>query len=91
MPGARSPERLFAEQRPHLGAVASQLPTDARHWDNAGGDDLEESAVCFLQVILADFLDGVGRDRLMRDMDAWGYSFRLGSTAAWSAAWAGRS
>lgn len=50
---------------------------------DAGGDDLEESAVCYLQVILADFLDGVGRDRLMRDMDAWGYSFRLGSAGRW--------
>jgi len=27
----------------------------------------------------------VGRARLMADMDAWGYSFRLGSTAAWFA------
>jgi hypothetical protein len=50
---------------------------------NAGGDDLEESAVCLLQVVLADYLPGVGRERLMRDMDEWGYSFRLGSTAAW--------
>ncbi len=50
---------------------------------DAGGDDLEESAVCYLQVLLGDCLDGVGRDRLMRDMDGWGYSFRLGSTAAW--------
>lgn len=52
---------------------------------DAGGDDLEEAAVCFLQVLLADHLDGVGRDRLMQDMDAWGYSFRLGSTASWFA------
>ncbi len=50
---------------------------------DAGGDDLEESAVCCLQILLADELDGVGRDRLMRDMDSWGYSFRLGSTRAW--------
>jgi hypothetical protein len=50
---------------------------------DAGGDDLEEAAVCYLQVLLADELPGVGRDRLMRDMDAWGYSFRLGETAAW--------
>jgi hypothetical protein len=28
-------------------------------------------------------LPGVGRIRLMTDMDAWGYSFRLGSTRAW--------
>lgn len=50
---------------------------------DAGGDDLEESAVCLLQVLLADELDGVGAARLMDDMDAWGYSFRLGSTRAW--------
>jgi hypothetical protein len=50
---------------------------------DAGGDDLEESAVCYLQVVLADELVGVGRERLCADMDAWGYSFRLGSTHAW--------
>jgi hypothetical protein len=50
---------------------------------DAGGDDLEESAVCYLQVLLADELPGVGRDRLCVDMDAWGYSFRLGNTRAW--------
>jgi hypothetical protein len=49
---------------------------------NAGGDDIEEAAVCYLQIVLADYLPGVGRDRLMQDMDTWGYSFRLGSTAA---------
>ena len=54
-----------------------QLETDA------GGDDLEEAAVCYLQIILADEIDGLGRQRLMRDMDAWGYSFRLGDTASW--------
>jgi len=50
---------------------------------DAGGDDLEESAVCYLQLLLADYIAGVGRQRLMRDMDDWGYSFRLGSTSAW--------
>jgi hypothetical protein len=50
---------------------------------DAGGDDLEEAAVCYLQVVLADELAGVGRERLCADMDAWGYSFRLGSTQAW--------
>jgi hypothetical protein len=54
----------------------------AVHTD-AGGNDLEESAVCRLQILLADHLPGVGRDALMADMDAWGYSFRLGSTRAW--------
>ena len=50
---------------------------------DAGGDDLEESAVCYLQVLLADHIDGVGRELLMSDMDAWGYSFRLGNTLDW--------
>jgi len=50
---------------------------------DAGGDDLEECAVCYLQVLLAYALAGVDRDRLLADMDAWGYSFRLGSAAAW--------
>lgn len=43
----------------------------------------EEDATCCLQIILADRLPGVGRDRLMADMDAWGYTFRLGSARAW--------
>jgi hypothetical protein len=50
---------------------------------DAGGDDAEEAAVCYLQILLADYLPGVGHDRLMQDMDAWGYSFRLGSSRAW--------
>lgn len=52
---------------------------------DAGGDDLEESAVCYLQILLAEELAQVGRDRIMRDMDAWGYSFRLGDTSRWFA------
>ena len=59
------------------GERREQLETDA------GGDDLEESAVCYLQILLADQVDGVGRQLLIRDMDAWGYSFRLGDTASW--------
>lgn len=43
----------------------------------------EEDATCYLQIALADLLPGVGSTRLMADMDAWGYSFRLGSTRAW--------
>ena len=50
---------------------------------DAGGTDLEESAVCYLQVLLADELPGVGRARQLSDMDSWGYSFRLGNTRAW--------
>jgi hypothetical protein len=50
---------------------------------DAGGDDPEESAVCYLQILLARQLPTVGCAQLCADMDAWGYSFRLGRTAAW--------
>jgi hypothetical protein len=52
---------------------------------DAGGDDAEEEAVCYLQVLMTDALPGVERAALLQDMDAWGYSFRLGSAAAWFA------
>ena len=54
----------------------------ALHTD-AGGEVEEENGVCYLQVLLADHLPGVGRARMFSDMDAWGYSFRLGSSRAW--------
>ena len=50
---------------------------------DAGGDFEEENAVCCLQILLAAELNGVGSERLMQDMDAWGYTFRLGSARAW--------
>lgn len=50
---------------------------------DAGGDDAEECAVCFLQILLADELRQLGRDRMLADMDAWGYTFRLGSARSW--------
>jgi hypothetical protein len=50
---------------------------------DAGGDYDEENAVCYLQILLADHLPTVGRDRMLRDMDTWGYTFRLGSARAW--------
>ena len=50
---------------------------------DAGGDDPEECAVCYLQVLLADALPRFGRETSWRDMDEWGYSFRLGSSRAW--------
>jgi len=50
---------------------------------DAGGDDEEECAVCYLQILLADELSGFGRSRMFSDMDAWGYTFRLGSSRAW--------
>ena len=50
---------------------------------NAGGDFDEENAVCYLQILLADRLPGYSSQRCLADMDAWGYSFRLGSSRAW--------
>ncbi len=50
---------------------------------NASDSIDEEDATCYLQIVLADLLVDVGRERLMADMDAWGYSFRLGSARGW--------
>ena len=63
------------------------LPPERRAQVHTDATDsiAEEDATCYLQIVLADELPGVGRARLMTDMDAWGYSFRLGSTTAWFA------
>jgi len=50
---------------------------------NAGGDYDEENGVCYLQILLADQVEGFGKPRMFEDMDAWGYTFRLGSARAW--------
>lgn len=50
---------------------------------DAGGDDAEEGAVCYLQILMADALAGIARQQMYDDMDRWGYSFRLGCAAAW--------
>ena len=54
-----------------------QIHTDASE------SQAEEDATCYLQILLGDALPGVGRTRIMADMDAWGYTFRLGSARAW--------
>jgi hypothetical protein len=71
---------LPPERRPGVHTDA----TDCQH---------EEDAVCLLQALLGDALPGVGRARVWADMDAWGYTFRLGSARAYfdedaDAAWA---
>ncbi|SMQ94296.1 hypothetical protein [Xanthomonas fragariae] len=61
------------------------LPADKRaavHTDATDSVD-EEDATCYLQILLAEELPGVGSARLMADMDSWGYTYRLGSTRAW--------
>jgi hypothetical protein len=50
---------------------------------DAGGDFAEEDAVLYLQVLLASAVPGCGAERMCADMDAWGYTFRLGSAANW--------
>lgn len=50
---------------------------------DAGGDHAEENAVCFLQIILARRVPPGSVERMCADMDEWGYTFRLGSAAAW--------
>lgn len=50
---------------------------------DAGGDYDEENAVCYLQILLADHIEGFDRVRMFMDMDLWGYTFRLGSAQAW--------
>jgi len=50
---------------------------------DAGGDYDEENAVCYLQILLADHIEQLGKRRILKDMDRWGYTFRLGSARAW--------
>lgn len=50
---------------------------------DASDCQLEENATCYLQLLLADHIAGFGQARAFADMDAWGYSFRLGSAQAW--------
>ena len=61
------------------------MPAERRPTIHTDASDCqrEEDAACCLQIVLADALPGVGRERLMADMDAWGYTFRLGSARAW--------
>jgi hypothetical protein len=63
--------------------VCMTAPRRAMLDTNAGGDYDEENGVCYLQVLLAGELPGFSRARMQADMDAWGYTFRLGSARAW--------
>ncbi|MEJ2141096.1 MAG: hypothetical protein P8Y24_01860 [Gammaproteobacteria bacterium] len=50
---------------------------------DAGGGYDEENGVCYLQILLSALIPECGKERMFSDMDAWGYSFRLGSARAW--------
>ena len=79
----------------HEAAHLIVLPPERRapvHTDATDSVE-EEDAVLVLQALLADEIPAVGRIRILEDMDAWGYTFRLGSARAYvehdaDAAWA---
>ncbi len=69
----------------HEAAHLVVLPPERRaavHTDATDSVE-EEDAVCVLQSLLGDALPGVGSARVLADMDAWGYTFRLGSARAY--------
>jgi hypothetical protein len=78
---ADTPAHSFLHELCHY-ACMDEARRAALATDAAGSDD-EECGVCCLQVLLAERLTGFGAARCLRDMDAWGYSFREGSARAW--------
>jgi hypothetical protein len=50
---------------------------------DAEGDFNEENGVCYLQILLSKYITIMDNERMMLDMDRWGYSFRLGSAKSW--------
>lgn len=78
---ADTPVHSLLHEASHL--LVQPLERRLRVHTDASDSQAEEDAACYLQIVLAGHLDGVGCARLMADMDAWGYSFRLGSTQAW--------
>ena len=69
----------------HEAAHLIVLPPERRALVHTDATDSieEEDAVCVLQALLGDALPGVGAARVLADMDAWGYTFRLGSARAY--------
>ena len=78
---ADTPVHSLLHEASHLLVMPAEL-RERVHTD-ATDSVPEEDASCCLQILLAAQLPGVGSARLMADMDAWGYSFRLGSARAW--------
>jgi hypothetical protein len=69
----------------HEAAHLIVLPPERRARVHTDATDSleEEDAVCVLQALLGDALPDVGGTRVLADMDAWGYTFRLGSARAY--------
>lgn len=59
----------------HEAAHLIVLPPERRAQVHTDATDSieEEDAVCVLQALLGDALPGVGRERVLADMDGWGY------------------
>ena len=78
---ADTPLHSLLHEACHL-IVANPARRPLIHTD-ASDSQTEEDACCYLQIVLGDHLPGIGRARILADMDAWGYTFRLGSARAW--------
>lgn len=76
-----TPVHSLLHEAAHLAIAIAEGRTNV-HTD-ASDSTVEEDATCYLEIAWADRLPGVGRDRILADMDAWGYTFRLGSARAW--------
>ncbi len=78
---ADTPVHSLLHEACHLIVLPAERRADV-HTDATDSIE-EENAVCVLQALLADALPGAGRARVLADMDAWGYTFRLGSAVAY--------
>jgi len=78
---ADTPVHSLLHEACHL--IVAPREKRARIHTDASDSQAEEDATCYLQIVLADALPGVGCEQVMADMDGWGYTFRLGSSRAW--------
>jgi hypothetical protein len=78
---ADTPVHSLLHEACHL--IVAEPQRRPRIHTDASDSQAEEDATCYLQIVLGDALPGVGREQVMVDMDAWGYTFRLGSARAW--------
>mgnify|MGYP002063509748 CR=1 FL=1 len=69
------------KMREMAGSVAGRFAAEALVVTAAKG--IEAGTRLRMSQVLADELPGFGRARMFADMDAWGYSFRLGAAQAW--------
>lgn len=78
---ADTPVHSLLHEACHL-MVMPQARRQQIHTD-ASDCQREEDATCYLQLLLAQRIEGFGLVRACADMDAWGYTFRLGSARVW--------